>query len=375
MPSKIVLVLGTRPEAIKLAPVILQARARPADFSIRVCVTGQHREMLDQVLDLFGITPDIDLDLMRPDQDLCRLTVNLLNALAPVLARERPDWVLVQGDTTTVWTAALAAFYEGIAVGHVEAGLRTFDKRQPFPEEINRRLCTQLADLHFAPTEQARQNLLQEHVPEEQIVVTGNTVVDALLWVLTRCKTDPPASVAEIQAWASDHVGEDRMVLITGHRRESFGQGFESICRAILVLAARFPDVHWVYPVHLNPHVQEPVRRMLSQRPNIHLCAPLAYAPFVWLMQRSTLILTDSGGIQEEAPSLGRPVLVMRNTTERPEGLQAGLITLVGTDEDRIVDGVTTALQQPHRLPNVANPYGDGRASERILEVLRCYPA
>jgi UDP-N-acetylglucosamine 2-epimerase (non-hydrolysing) len=364
-------VFGTRPEAIKLAPVILQARARPADFQVTVCVTAQHRQMLDQVLELFRITPDIDLDLMRPNQDLCGLTANVLTGLTPVLARERPDWVLVQGDTTTVWVAALAAFYAGIPVGHVEAGLRTFDKRQPFPEEINRRLCTQLADLHFAPTGWARQNLLNERVPEQQIVVTGNTVIDALLWVLERIKTDPPPAVAEIQRWTTQHVGQSRMVLITGHRRESFGEGFENICRAILKLAEIFPDIHWVYPVHLNPNVQVPVRRLLGQRPNIHLREPLPYAPFAWLMQRSTLILTDSGGIQEEAPSLGKPVLVMRNTTERPEGVQAGLVQLVGNDEQRIVDGVSTALARQDGLPHVQNPYGDGRASTRILDALR----
>jgi UDP-N-acetylglucosamine 2-epimerase (non-hydrolysing) len=370
VPTKILTVLGTRPEAIKLAPVILQARARPEDFEVTVCVTAQHRQMLDQVLEVFGITPDVDLNLMRPGQDLAGLTASILSALTPVLARERPDWVLVQGDTTTVWVAALAAFYAGVSVGHVEAGLRTFDKRQPFPEEINRRLCTQLTDLHFAPTELARQNLLAERVPEQQIVVTGNTVIDALLWVLDRIKADPPPAVAAIQQWTTQHVGDHRLVLITGHRRESFGQGFENICRAVLKLARQYPDVHWVYPVHLNPNVQAPVHRLLDHQPNIHLREPLPYAPFAWLMQRSTLILTDSGGIQEEAPSLGKPVLVMRNTTERPEGVQAGLVKLVGSDEHRIVDGVSTALAHGGERPPIANPYGDGRASGRILDAL-----
>jgi UDP-N-acetylglucosamine 2-epimerase (non-hydrolysing) len=371
-------VFGTRPEAIKLAPVILQARARPQDFEVTVCVTAQHRQLLDQVLEVFAITPDVDLDLMRPDQDLCGLTGSVVTALTPVLARERPDWVLVQGDTTTVWVAALAAFYAGIRVGHVEAGLRTFDKRQPFPEEINRRLCTQLADLHFAPTEWARQNLLREHVPEQQIVVTGNTIVDALLWVRDRIRTNPPPDVAEIQRWARDHLGDHPVVLITGHRRESFGAGFENICRAVLKLSQTFADVHWIYPVHLNPNIQQPVRRFLGQRPNIHLMEPLPYAAFTWLMQRSTLLLTDSGGVQEEAPTLQKPVLVMRNTTERPEGVQAGLVKLVGNDEQRIIAGVTAALSAclGGRAPAcAANPYGDGRASGRILEALLRYRA
>jgi len=374
VPTKIMTVLGTRPEAIKLAPVILQAQARPAEFDVTVCVTAQHREMLDQVLELFRIAPDVDLGLMRPNQNLCELTASIITALRPVLLRVRPDWVLVQGDTTTVWTAALAAFYEGVPVGHVEAGLRTFDKRQPFPEEINRRLCTQLTDLHFAPTEWARQNLLQERVAERQIVVTGNTVIDALLWVLDRIRTDPTPDVVEIQRWANEHIGDRRMVLITGHRRESFGEGFENICRAILKLSQAFADVGWVYPVHLNPNVQEPVRRFLAQRPNVHLLAPLPYASFAWLMQRCTLILTDSGGVQEEAPTLKKPVVVMRNTTERPEGVQAGLVKLVGNEELRIVAGVTASLTGD-APSDVANPYGDGRASGRILDALLRYEA
>ncbi len=370
MAAKVLAVFGTRPEAIKLAPVIVRAQARPQDFVVRVCVTAQHREMLDQVLELFGIRPDVDLDLMRPNQDLCGLTANIITALRPVLVQERPDWILVQGDTTTVWAAALVAFYEGVSVGHVEAGLRTFDKRQPFPEEINRRLCTQLADLHFAPTAWARQNLLNEHVPEQRIVVTGNTVIDALLWVLERIKANPPPAVTEVQRWVRERFDDAPMVLITGHRRESFGQGFENICRAILSLSHTFPDVHWVYPVHLNPNVQEPVHRILGRRPNVHLLEPLPYAPFAWLMQRCALILTDSGGIQEEAPSLKKPVLVMRNTTERPEGVQAGLVQLVGNDEQRIVHGVSTALKCRAAPPDVKNPYGDGRASQRILEAI-----
>lgn len=367
-------VFGTRPEAIKLAPLILAAQQRPREFDVRVCVTAQHREMLDQVLELFRIKPDIDLNLMRPNQDLADLTANIITNMKPVLAAEKPDWILVQGDTTTVWAAALAAFYQQIKVGHVEAGLRTFDKRQPFPEEINRRLCTQIADLHFAPTPWGRGNLLAERIPERDVVVTGNTVIDALLWVLERIRKDPPTEVRQMQAWVAEYVGQRRMVLITGHRRESFGAGFENICRAILALAQQFPDVHWVYPVHLNPNVQGPVRRLLGEQPNIHLLQPQPYAPFAWLMERSTLILTDSGGIQEEAPSLGKPVLVMRNTTERPEGVEAGLVKLVGNERQPIIDAVAGTLTgDGWRRSTQQNPYGDGRASERILDALLQY--
>jgi UDP-N-acetylglucosamine 2-epimerase (non-hydrolysing) len=373
--KKLLFVFGTRPEAIKLAPVILHARACGEDFDVRVCVTAQHRQMLDQVLEVFGIVPDIDLNLMRPNQDLYTLTANLMTALAPVMQSERPDWVLVQGDTTTVWTAALAAFYENIRVGHVEAGLRTFDKRQPFPEEINRRLCTQLADLHFAPTSLARDNLLAEGVSDRQVVVTGNTVIDALLWVLDRIQTAPTPEVQAIRQWAEDTIDQRRMVLITGHRRESFGEGFENICGAIVELAGRFTDVHWVYPVHLNPNVQEPVRRILAGRGNVHLIDPLSYAPFAWLMQRSSLILTDSGGIQEEAPSLGKRVLVMRNTTERPEGIAAGCTQLVGNSKDGIVQAVTGCLSRQDQEADIQrrNPYGDGQASRRIAEGILRY--
>jgi UDP-N-acetylglucosamine 2-epimerase (non-hydrolysing) len=372
MSKRIMFILGTRPEAIKLAPVILYAQSRPGDFEVRVCATAQHREMLDQVLELFSISPDIDLGIMSPGQDLFDLTANLVLALKPVLREERPDWVIVQGDTTTVWTGALAAFYEDVRVGHVEAGLRTFDKRQPFPEEINRRLCTQLTDLHFAPTQRSRQALLAENIPEARIVVTGNTVIDALLWVANRIEVDPPEDVVAIRKWASRTLGSDRMVLITGHRRESFGEGFENICGAIAQLSMSFRHVHWVYPVHLNPNVQEPVHRILSRRENVHLLAPQAYAPFTWLMQRSELILTDSGGIQEEAPSLGKYVLVMRNTTERPEGIEAGWTKLVGDRQDSIIEHASTFLQNPSPGEHAVteNPYGDGQASQRIADAL-----
>ena len=371
-PMKILFVFGTRPEAIKLAPVILHLRG-DARFEPRVCVTAQHREMLDQVLTLFGIEPDHDLDLMQPGQNLHDLTARIISVLRGVLVDERPDWVVVQGDTTTVWAAALAAFYLDIKVAHVEAGLRTFDKRQPFPEEINRRLCTSLADLHLAPTDRARDNLRAEQIPDDRIVVTGNTVIDALKWVLERIRHDPPADVAALQTRLAGPLGEGRMVLITGHRRESFGRGFETICTAIATLSQTHPDVAFVYPVHLNPNVQEPVRRLLSERPNVHLLDPLGYAAFAWLMQRSTLILTDSGGIQEEAPSLGKPVLVMRNTTERPEGVEAGCVQLVGTETDRIVAAAREHLDNPRSADRTTrhNPYGDGHAAERIADALR----
>ena len=348
-------------------------RTRPAEFDVRVCATAQHREMLDQVLAVFDVVPDVDLNIMRSGQDLYDVTTAILTGLKPVLRAERPDWVLVQGDTTTVWTAALAAFYEGIRVGHVEAGLRTFDKRQPFPEEINRRLCTQLADLHFAPTTGSARNLRAEGVPDEHIVVTGNPVIDALLWVVERIQTHAPAEVATVARWAKGQIGTAELVLITGHRRESFGAGFENICRAIADLAAQFDQVQWVYPVHLNPQVQGPVRRILSGRPNVHLLEPQPYAAFIWLMQRCALILTDSGGIQEEAPSLGKPVLVMRNTTERPEGVEAGCVQLVGTTRERIVAEVSARLKAGGPLPPPvgANPYGDGRSSVRIADAIR----
>ena len=370
-PQKTLFVFGTRPEAIKLAPVILHMKSRPADFAVRVCATAQHREMLDQVLEFFRIVPDVDLDLMKPGQDLFDVTANVLTALKPVLRAEQPDWVLVQGDTTTVWTAALAAFYEGVRVAHIEAGLRTFDTRQPFPEEINRRLCTQLADLHFAPTERSRQNLLAERVPESRIVVTGNSVVDALLWTLKRVREDPPADVRGLQDWVANHVGGGRCALITGHRRESFGEGFENICQAIANLADAFSDVHWVYPMHLNPNVQEPVRRLLGHLANVHLLDPLPYAPFCWLMSKAELILTDSGGVQEEAPSLGKAVFVMRNTTERPEGVEAGCVQLVGNKRERIEEAVSGFLRRgTGERRERANPYGDGHASERVADAL-----
>lgn len=364
--KKILFVFGTRPEAIKLAPVILELRARP-EFRPLVCVTAQHREMLDQVLDTFAVRPDHDLDIMRPGQDLFDVTARCLAELKPVLEKERPDWVIVQGDTTTVFAAALASFYLGIRVAHVEAGLRTYDKRRPFPEEINRRLTSPLADLHFAPTESARGNLLAEGVPESAIHVTGNTVVDALFYVRDqyRGRWPQPPGMRPIPAGK-------RLVLVTGHRRESFGEGFELICRALRRIAER-SDVEVVYPVHLNPNVQGPVFRILGNLPNVQLIEPLSYVPFVGLMEASYLILTDSGGIQEEGPSLGKPVLVMREVTERPEAVEAGTVKLVGTDVHKIVGEAFNLLDNPaayERMSRAHNPYGDGQASRRIAQVL-----
>jgi UDP-N-acetylglucosamine 2-epimerase (non-hydrolysing) len=363
---KVLFIFGTRPEAIKLAPVILELRQRP-QFEVRVSVTAQHREMLDQVLETFSIRPDHDLGIMRPGQDLFEVTARCVTELRPVLEEERPDWVLIQGDTTTVFAAALAAFYLDISVGHVEAGLRTFDKRRPFPEEINRRLTTQLADLHFAPTETARRNLLNEGIADEAISVTGNTVIDALFFIREKYRPSWPP-VPSLRPTAAGK----RVVLVTGHRRESFGAGFERICEALRQVAAR-PDVEIVYPVHLNPNVQGPVYRVLGGLPNVQLIEPVSYVPFVGLMERSYLILTDSGGIQEEGPSLGKPVLVMREVTERPEAVEAGTVRLVGSDVAAIRDGVFHLLDEPdeyQRMSRAHSPYGDGKAARRIADRL-----
>jgi UDP-N-acetylglucosamine 2-epimerase (non-hydrolysing) len=371
--AKVAVIFGTRPEAIKLAPVVLALRDHPA-FTCQVCVTAQHRQMLDQVLEVFGLTPDADLDLMRPNQTLGGLTARAVEALDEYLARERPELILVQGDTTTVFCAALAAFYHRIPVGHVEAGLRTGDLQSPWPEEANRVLTSRLTALHFAPTETSRQNLLREGVPAERIAVTGNTVIDALFLALAKVKASPPPipglDARTLAAWEGKPV-----VLITGHRRENHGAGFESICRAIAELAGRFPQTQFVYPVHLNPNVREPVGRLLGvgRAANVHLIDPLPYLPFVALMNRATVVLTDSGGIQEEAPSLGKPVLVMRDTTERPEAVTAGTVKLVGTDFDAIVGETARLLTDRvayEAMARAHNPYGDGKATGRIVE--RC---
>ncbi|MBE7463715.1 MAG: UDP-N-acetylglucosamine 2-epimerase (non-hydrolyzing) [Planctomycetes bacterium] len=374
--KRVTLIFGTRPEAIKMAPLALALRG-DSRFDARVCVTAQHREMLDQVLEVFGIRPDADLNLMRPGQTLAGLTARALDALDAYLDAERPDLVLVQGDTTTVLSATLAAFYRRIPVGHVEAGLRTGDLQAPWPEEANRVLTSRLAELHFAPTTRAKANLLREGVPEANIFVTGNTVIDALFIARERVRRERP----EIPGLPPEALeGAAPLLLVTGHRRENFGAGFESICRALAKLATDFPHARFVYPVHLNPNVREPVQRILGNGafPNVWLIEPLAYLPFVALMDRSTAILTDSGGVQEEAPSLGKPVLVMRDTTERPEAVDAGTVKLVGTDFDRIVEETALLLSNaPAReaMARAHNPYGDGLATGRIVEACASFLA
>ena len=373
MPLKVLSIFGTRPEAIKLAPVLQALRAAPQEFESRVCVTGQHRQLLDQVLHLFDIRPDYDLKVMQPDQSLAELTARLLTGLAPVLAREKPDWVLIQGDTTTTLCAALAAYYQRVPVAHVEAGLRSHNPWHPYPEEFNRRLADALSTLHLAPTEGARENLLRESIPDARIRVTGNTVIDALLEVAARPYDFARGPLAGLP------LDSRRIVLVTTHRRESFGAPLRALCRAIRQLAERYPrDVEIVLPVHLNPNVQKPVREELGGSANIALLEPLDYEPLVHLMKRATLILTDSGGLQEEAPSLGVPVLVLRQVTERPEGVEAGAARVVGTDTETIVAAAVQLLDNPEehrRMAQVRNPYGDGQASPRILEALRSFPA
>jgi UDP-N-acetylglucosamine 2-epimerase (non-hydrolysing) len=366
----VLVVFGTRPEAIKMAPVVQRLVREPA-LQLKVCVTAQHREMLDQVLELFHIRADHDLNIMKSAQGLTDVTCAILNGLRDIFRRERPDRVLVHGDTTTTMATTLAAFYEKIPVGHVEAGLRTGNIWSPWPEEINRRVTGLIADLHFAPTDQARANLLREGVAPGCVCVTGNTVIDALHEVARRLEQDTALAGALAERFAFLTPGR-QLILVTGHRRENFGAGFESICRALGRLARR-PDVELVYPVHLNPNVQEPVRRLLGGFPNIHLIAPQDYLPFVYLMTRAHIIITDSGGVQEEAPSLGKPVLVMRDTTERPEAVTAGTVRLVGTDEERIVAATELLLDDPdeyHAMSFAHNPYGDGQACERIAQRL-----
>ncbi len=364
-------VFGTRPEAIKMAPLALALTA-DSRFEAKVCVTGQHREMLDQVLGLFGIEPDFDLNIMKAGQDLTDVTVAILQGMKDVFKTFRPDVVLVHGDTATTFAATLAAYYQQIPVAHVEAGLRTGNLYSPWPEEANRKLTGALAKLHFAPTETSRANLIREGVDESSIIVTGNTVIDALLDVVGRLKVDE--SLRAIAAAPAEFLSaESKVILVTGHRRESFGDGFERICQALSAVAKRYPDVEIVYPVHLNPNVREPVNRLLSGIDNVHLIEPLDYLPFVYLMSRSYIILTDSGGIQEEAPSLGKPVLVMRDTTERPEAVEAGTVELVGTEVHQIVGALSRLLddQQAYQEMSFAhNPYGDGAASQRIVNAL-----
>lgn len=373
--KKVMVVFGTRPEAIKMAPVVEALRATPGIQTI-VAVTGQHRQMLDQVLSLFGIVPDEDLNIMRPAQSLAGITAGILERMEGVLTRHRPDMVLVHGDTTTTLATTLSAFYQRIPVGHVEAGLRTGDLLSPWPEEANRRLTGVLADLHFAPTTKSRDNLLAEGVVHDRVNVTGNTVIDALLAVDKRlCLEDGLRSATEAELQIPS--GDKRIVLVTGHRRENFGAGFERICQALSQIARR-DDVEIIYPVHLNPQVQEPVRRLLAGRPNVHLIAPQDYLPFVHLMRRASIILTDSGGIQEEAPSLGKPVLVMRDTTERPEAVEAGTVKLVGTDDTVIVREVDRLLDDAAAYKGMSeahNPYGDGSAAKKIANLVASYLA
>lgn len=367
---RVLSIFGTRPEAVKMAPVLQRLAATPEIESV-VCVTAQHRQMLDQVLNLFDVHPDIDLNLMRPDQSLAQLTANIFAHLDPVMSQVQPDWVLVQGDTTTVMSAALLAFYHRVKVGHVEAGLRTRDRWQPFPEEINRRIAGVVADLHFAPTEHSRKNLLNEGVPDEMIRVTGNTAVDALQNIV-RCA--PPPETQNLLNRLDIRPGGKQLILVTAHRRENLGQPLENICCALRELACAYADrLHLIYPVHLNPNVQEPVYRLLGGIPNITLTAPQDYLPMVHLMKNSVLVLTDSGGIQEEATSLGVPTLVLREVTERPEGVEAGVLKLVGSDTERIVREARNLLENEAAyaaMSHAANPFGDGHAAERIVAAL-----
>ena len=368
--NKTLIIFGTRPEAIKMAPVV-KALQQADGIDVKVCVTAQHRQMLDQVLELFDITPDYDPDIMQAGQDLTDVTTNVLQGLQQVFQQEKPDRILVHGDTTTTFAASLAGYYQRIPVGHVEAGLRTGDIYSPWPEEINRRLTGAITDLHFAPTEKARENLLAENIPESQIIVTGNTVIDALIDVVDKIDNNPQIK-SQLQQQFPFIDPNKRLILVTGHRRENFGEGFEQICKALQQISQQ-PAVQIVYPVHLNPNVREPVLRLLKGADNIHLIEPLDYLPFVYLMQQSYLVLTDSGGVQEEAPSLGKPVLVMRNTTERPEAVDAGTVKLVGTNIEAITEETQKLLNDKEAYRNMSfahNPYGDGKASARIADAL-----
>lgn len=370
----IALALGTRPEAIKLAPLYWRLREAPDHFEPQLWVTGQHRLLLDQVLETFNLKPHRDLNLMRPGQSLTDITCAVLAGFQQAFAEERPDMIVVQGDTTTAFAAALAGFYAGIAVAHVEAGLRTWNRFAPYPEEANRQMVSCLADLHFAPTAQAQKNLTRQGIPLEQIWVTGNTVIDALDIMVKRIRRTAPAFPPDFPA---ERLADGRrMILITGHRRENFGRGFESICRAIAQLAERFAECEFIYPVHLNPNVREPVMRLLQGKENVHLIEPLPYEPFIWAMDRAHLLLSDSGGVQEEAPHLGKPVLVMRDTTERPEALEAGTALLVGTDRDKIVANCIRLMEDPDAyaaMHRAVNPFGDGHAAERIVAALETF--
>lgn len=375
--KKIMLVFGTRPEAIKMAPLVHALRAESEHFDVLVCVTAQHRKMLDQVLRIFEITPDIDLNVMKPGQDLSDITASILTGMREVFAMHRPNAVLVHGDTSTTLATAMAGFYAGVSVGHVEAGLRTHDLYAPFPEEFNRQVASKITCWHFAPTALSRDNLLAERVSADSITLTGNTVIDALHWVLARIDSDTEKR-AILDALLNDTLPfvwrDQRFVLVTGHRRENFGDGFLQICKAIRDLSLRYRKVHFVYPVHLNPSVRKPVYEIIAGLDNVHLIEPLEYEPFVYLLKHAHLVLTDSGGIQEEAPSLGKPVLVMRDVTERPEAVEAGTVALVGANQERIIASVSKLLDDDEHyaaMSRAHNPYGDGNACSRIVDVLR----
>lgn len=382
--KRVMIVFGTRPEAIKMAPLVKEFQKYPKDFDTIVCVTGQHREMLDQVLSIFEIHPDYDLNIMKQGQDLYDVTSNVLNGMREVLIRVAPDVVLVHGDTTTSTAAALATFYQQIPVGHVEAGLRTYNIYSPWPEEMNRQITGRIATFHFSPTPLSKKNLLKENVSETQIVVTGNTVIDALYSVVEKMKSNRNLE-CELNALLKEagydvsRVSEERrMVLITGHRRENFGDGFIQICEAIKTLSEKYPKVDFVYPMHLNPRVRKPINQVFGNSPgdNLFFIEPLEYLSFVFMMEKSTILLTDSGGVQEEAPGLGKPVLVMRNTTERPEALEAGTVKLVGADYDKIVSEMSKLLDDKEyyeKISKAVNPYGDGQACGRIVKSLKEY--
>ena len=369
--NTLLFIFGTRPEAVKMAPLIKECEKYPKDFNVKILVTGQHREMLDQVLEFFKIKPDYDLHLMKPNQTLFDVTADALRGMNDIIDEVKPDLIIVQGDTTTVFTGALAGYYKKVKVAHLEAGLRTGDKYSPFPEEMNRILTGHIADYHWAPTEQARKNLLNEGIREENIHVVQNTVIDALFLALELLKKEGDSKYEE---FFKDIDLSKKIVLVTAHRRESFGEPFENICNAVKELSTKYPDVEFVYPVHLNPNVREVVYRILSDIPNIHLIEPLDYPYMVWIMNKSYIVLTDSGGVQEEAPSLGKPVLVLRDVTERQEGVDAGTAKLVGTDKELIIKETSKLLDNPKEYEKMAkaiNPYGDGKTSERIVEILR----
>jgi UDP-N-acetylglucosamine 2-epimerase (non-hydrolysing) len=368
--KKVLLIFGTRPEAIKMAPLVKEFQKYPENFNTKVCVTAQHREMLDQVLDFFEIKPHYDLDLMKPGQNLYGLTASIIEFLKPILEEFTPDYVFVHGDTTTTMAGSIASFYSGAKVCHVEAGLRTYNKLSPFPEEINRQITGRICDYHFAPTETSKSNLLKENISDKSILVTGNTVIDALLKSVKIVNKNPSQLILDL----SKKIGNKEVILVTGHRRENHGGGFERICKALKRIAKDDTNRLIIYPVHLNPKVKEPVNRILSEVDNIFLINPLAYHDFIWLMNRSKIIITDSGGVQEEAPSLGKPVLVMRDTTERPEAVDAGTVLLVGTNEDLIVSKALNLLKNRknfEKMSKLHNPYGDGLASKRILNFIK----